>query len=91
MRIDNTNPLDPFVAADAVKSRASRPGDAKANRDAAAPADAGQTQALIQQALSAPDFRPHAVADARYLMETGQLESDQAIERLAERLTDMGV
>ena len=90
MRINHTNPLDPFVSADAVKSRASRPGDAKANKDAA-PAGAGQTQSLIQQALAAPDFRTQAVADARRLIETGQLESDRAIQRLAERLTDLGV
>jgi len=91
MRINNTNPLDTFLATDAVKSRASKSGGAKAGRDAAAPTTAGQTQALIQQALSAPDFRPQAVANARRLVETGQLESDQAIHRLAERLTDMGI
>ena len=90
MRINNTNPLDPFVAADAVKSRAAKANDAKANKEAA-PADAGQTQALVQQALAAPDFRPQAVADAKRLMETGQLDTDQAIDRLVERLTDMGI
>jgi len=90
MRIDNKNPLDPFLAAEAAKSRPSKPGGAKGVPDAA-PVVAGQTQALIQQALAAPEVRPQAVADARQLIDTGQLESDQAFHRLAERLTDLGV
>ena len=91
MRINNHNPLDPFAAADAVKARASKAGDAKASYAASGPADAGQTQALIAQAMQAPDFRDQIVAEVRQLVEAGQLESNSAIERLAERLMDMGI
>ena len=92
MRINNTttNPLDPFAAAEALKARVAKLSDAKANK-AEAPAGAGQTQALIQQALSAPDFRPQAVEDARRLLESGELDTDPAIQRLAKRLTDFGI
>jgi len=91
MRINNTNPMDPFAIAEAVKALTARSGDAKAGKAEAAPTDAGQTQALIQQALSTSDFRPQAVEDARQLLETEQLETDSAIQRLAERLVDFGI
>jgi len=90
MRIENTNPMDPFSAAELVKALATRSGGAKAS-NTPAPADAGQTQALIQQALAASDVRVPAVEDARRLMETDQLESAPALNRLAERLHDLGI
>jgi hypothetical protein len=91
MRINNNNPLDPFFVTEAAKSRVSRSDDTKTDRNAADSPDAGQVQSLVRQALAAPDFRTEAVADAKRLLETGQLESDQAIDRLAERLTDQGI
>ena len=91
MRINHNNPLDPFFSADAVKSRASKADPSKAGAGEAGSVGAGQVQALVGQALAAPDFRAQAVADAKHLVETGQLESESSIHRLAERLTDLGV
>ncbi|MCL2701493.1 MAG: hypothetical protein FWE88_07350 [Phycisphaerae bacterium] len=91
MRINNNNPLAAFLSTESAKGRPVRSGETKTTPDAAAPSGAGQTQALIQQAKLAPDFRPQAVEDARTLLADGQLETGPSIQRLAERLTDFGI
>ena len=91
MRIDNNNPLDPFFAAEAAKARPAKTDQAKTAFDQAGVADAGQTKALIAQAQAVADVRPQAIADAKHLLKTGQLESDPSIDRLVERLTELGI
>lgn len=90
MRINGSNPLENFAVADlaASKARAAKTNDAPAASKAA---PEGQTQSLILQALSAHDFRPEAVEEARRLMESGELESPESIMRAAEKLLDLGI
>jgi len=90
MRIDKTNPLDLYAAADFAtsKARAAKSGDVAATDKVD---QAGQTQSLVLQALSAHDFRPEAVAEAKRMMDSGELDTPENVMRAAEKLVDMGI
>jgi len=90
MRIDKTNPLDLYAAADfaASKARSAKSSDVAAT-DKTDPA--GQTQSLVLQALSAHEFRPEAVEEAKRMLDSGELDTPENVMRAAEKLVDMGI
>lgn len=93
MRIDGMYNLEPRKAGDEKDAKA--PGAKGAT--ASTSADAGGTQVvrsqekLISEASAAPEIDAQAVAEARALLESGQLDTPQAADRAAQRILDLGL
>jgi hypothetical protein len=93
VRIDGTYGLEPRKAAEEKDAKA--PGAKGAA--APAPAAAGGAQVvwsqekLISAASAAPEIDAQAVAEARALLESGQLDTPQAAYRAAQRIVDLGL
>ena len=93
MRIDKTHNLDPLTPPE------SRPGGApsaasakKAGSEAAVDSSQirAESQPYIRQALEVPEMDQQAIEQARALLQAGQLDSPAALERLAQKLIDLG-
>ncbi len=95
MQVERTHGLDPLNVPNGSKPlprpAAAGPIDEAARPEAAdAPADAA-VQPLAAQAAAAPEVRPDAVAEARRLIESGDLDTPEAARKAAERLLDLGI
>ena len=86
MRVDSNNPFEPFVVGDAGAK--ARPAKA-AKGEFVSDAPMGEFGALAQAAGQSPDVDAQKVAQARALLEAGQLESPEAFERAAANLLAM--
>lgn len=93
VRVDGTYNLGPRKAAEEKDAKA--PGTTSA--PAAGPADAGGAQVVLSQeklisaASAAPQVNAQAVAEARALLESGQLDTPEAANRAAQRILDLGL
>lgn len=90
-RTNNYQPRDVSGSAPDLTRAAPLAGDLGNASDAAAVTPDAGTQALANLAASAPEIREDAVAEAKRLLESGQLSSMEAIRRAAEAILDRGI
>lgn len=92
MRIDGPNRLSSAQAGDADATALRRPQAQQAARnDADAVVASPQQQHYVQQAAACDEIDLQAVAEARRLIEAGELDTPAAIERAAERILTQGL
>ena len=94
MHIEPTQGYDALGSPDGPRSTP-QPGPVpSAGRgDAAGPArdDEGAPAAYVQQASEAAEVRPDAVAEARRLLESGELDTPEAAAGAAEAILTLGI
>jgi hypothetical protein len=89
VRIDSTNPSDPRLPGDALAAARSAAGQAAPQvEQTALPAE---YVPMAAQAAATADFDAEAVEQAKALLASGQLSSQQSIQRLAQKLIDLGI
>ena len=93
MRIDGTSGLGPSMPLDRDKVPGNKAGATGAAGKGAAEAGAlsARQKQYIQQAGQVDQVNASAVAEAKKLIESGLLETPEAITRLAETIVDRGV
>jgi hypothetical protein len=93
VRIDGTYNLEPRKAADEKDAKA--PGARSVTIPVPTTAGGAQVvrsqEKLISEASAAPEINAQAVAEARALLESGQLDTPQAADRAAQRILDLGL
>ncbi len=93
MRVNGTNNIGPRdLSSDANSpSKATRPADAASSPVSQASSSVeSQLQALIEQARAADEINSEAIAEAKKLIESGELDSSDAARRAAEALIRFG-
>ena len=91
MRIDGTHGMDPRAVSESGSAEAKplRPAPREGQEPLGVELLSSQ-QAYVDQAAAAPETDPQAVAAARELVRTGQLDTPEAIRRAAEALLQFG-
>lgn len=91
MRIDGTHGMDPRVVQETGSAAAKplRPAPREGQEAQGVELLASQ-QAHVNQAAAAPEIDEQAVAAARELIRTGQLDTPEALRRAAEALLKFG-
>jgi hypothetical protein len=93
VRIDGTYNLEPRKAGEDKDAKAA--GARAAAASAATGAGGAQVvlsqEKLISAASAAPEINAQAVAEARALLESGQLDTPEAAQQAAQRILDLGL
>ena len=93
MRIGGTYNLEPRKAVDEKEAKA--PDTKGAAVPTPADADGAQVvwsqEKLISEASAAPEINAQAVAEARSLLESGQLDTPEAAQGAAQRMLELGL
>ena len=91
MRIDGIFGYEPYRVSDKSKA-GERPG--KSSRSVSAgpqgSAVSGAQSKYVNQALSAAEVNASAIAEARRLVASGELDTSEAADRVAARILDLG-
>ncbi len=93
MRIDGPNRPEMPGQPDSneVKRQAARPTDTSEASAANARIGEAACKPYIQKAAACDEVNRQAVAEAKKLLESGQLDTPEAVKRAAERIVSMGI
>ena len=94
MRIDGTNGAELHGAPEGAPT-SRHPGGPPRGQDPAAgeglPASGAEYQSYVQKAAACKEVDLEAVAEAKGLLESGQLDTPDAAQRAAERIVTLGI
>ena len=93
MRIDGTHGLEPQGLPDSKPPlpKTSLPGDASEAETSAESVVSRSHEPYVRQAMAADEINTQAVAEARELLQSGQLDTPEAARRAAQTIMRLGI